>query len=538
MSRIAQSKEAAAQWRAARQLYLVYAALVRQFELGIEPSRELENPADRSEPEVLERVWKWFDEMDERVQVFQLRQLMQFSALATEQTLHLLIDRHLGKAAHTDADRDKVDFLLVQYYAHCVSPELSEREAEFAGVAEVLKPVLGEVAGPAPEDLRPLSQALEVLRWCRTLDDMLQNGVLEHGRRLKASIGEKYFQSAALVEFVRFNFFLRRAFFRILQTDLHAVRRTLDELEKKGHSLVDCAQAGLSDQESLAALRQKCLDWKQPFLASYSSGRLPFNEIVAVRKALELALTQPPLQPKPVETVAAPEPALPAAAPAAAIEVAKSEPQAPVAEPAAARTIAPPKPAATSKPAAVAAPAARAGMKPAPPPALKTQPPVKPAPARKAEATTQPPAPPVGDVQSCLEGIAEQLFASAGKAAAAATTVIVGKAKVVLSSWEVEAFVRGGDEASDVLQRTVAARALLADAVESRKRGGDSDELLATIALAQTEADQAQLQMEAAKKARNLDAAVNLAATAKRLLTLITEAKNLASQTPAMEMSR
>jgi len=238
------------------------------------------------------------------------------------------------------------------------------------------------------------------------------------------------------------------------------------------------------------------------------------------------------------ETVAAPEPALPPAAPAAAIEVAKSEPQAPVAEPAGARTIAPPKLAATSKPAVVAAPAARAGMKPAPPPALKTPPPVKPAPARKAEATTQPPAPPVGDVQSCLEGIAEQLFASAGKAAAAATTVIVGKAKVVLSSWEVEAFVRGGDEASDVLQRTVAARAVLADAVESRKRGGDSEELLATIALAQTEADQAQLQMEAAKKARNLDAAVNLAATAKRLLTLITEAKNLASQTPAMEMSR
>jgi hypothetical protein len=44
--------------------------------------------------------------------------------------------------------------------------------------------------------------------------------------------------------------------------------------------------------------------------------------------------------------------------------------------------------------------------------------------------------------------------------------------------------------------------------------------------------------MEAAKKARNLDAAVNLAATVKRLLTLITEAKNLASQTPAMELSR
>ncbi len=502
MSRIEQSKEAAAQWRAARQLYPVYAALVRQFELGIELSRELENPTDRSEPQVLERVWKWFDDVDERVQVFQLRQLMQFSALATEQNLQLLIERHWGKPARSEAGRDKLDFLLVQYFAHCVSPELSENNAEFAGVAEVLKPVLGEVSGPTPEALKPLQQALEVLRWCRSLSDVLQNGVLERGRRIKAELGEKYFEPQALVEFVRFNFFLRRAFLRLLQTDLHTLRRSLDELERQGHSIVDCAHAGLSAEEPLAALRQKCLDWKKPFMASYA-GRLPFEEIVAVGAAVEHALTQPPLQPKPVaaEIVAAP--------------------------------VAAPGPAATSSPAAVPAPPAP----PRPGPEAKAQAPAKPAPVRKAPTPAQPPAPPIGDVQGCLENIAEQLFAGANKVAAAATTVIVGGARVVLSTWEVEAFVRGGDEISDVLQRTVAARALLSHAVESRKRSGAGSDLSKIVALAQTEAAQAQLQIDAAKKARNLDAAVNLAASAKRLRALIAEAEALASPTPAVGMA-
>ncbi|MCI0404290.1 MAG: hypothetical protein L0212_12360, partial [Acidobacteria bacterium] len=402
---------------------------------------------------------------------------------------------------------------------------------EFAGVAEVLKPVLGEVSGGAPDALKPLEQALEVLRWCRSLSDVLQNGVLEHGRCIKAAIGERYFEPQALVEFVRFNFSLRRAFFRLLQTDLHSVRRTLDELEKKGHAIVDCSQAGLSAEESLAALRQKCLEWKKPFQASYSAGPLPFEEIVAVRAALDHALTLPPTEPIQacVETQFI---ASPAALASQVVQVQHSAPapQPVVAQPIVVYPVSAPLPSPIIKPPVVPAAPVAARQEVAAKPATAATPAPPPQPAPKV-------APKAADVQSCLESIAEQLFAGAGKAAVAATTVIVGGAKVALSSWEVEAFVRGGDEVCDTLQRSVAARALLSEAVESRKRGEDSGGLPSTISLAQTEAASVQLQMETARKARNLEAAVNLAATAKRLLALITEAQSLAA-VPAMEMSR
>ncbi|MGH9531127.1 MAG: hypothetical protein ACRD2Q_01960, partial [Terriglobales bacterium] len=308
------------------------------------------------------------------------------------------------------------------------------------------------------------------------------------------------------------------------------------------------------------------------FQASYSAGPLPFEEIVAVQAALARALMLPPLQPKPapVETVpdvlmedepseevlavsvsapvaepmlrvipaaeVAPEPDVlePIAAaplvetqiPTPVPQMIEHAPQMPASFPVAAKAAEPPQPSPNIKPASVPAPAVVARQQVVAQPAAPARP-----------AAPPPPAPQVADVQACLESIAEQLFTGAGKAVAAATTVIVGSAKVVLSSWEVEAFVRGGDEVCDTLQRAVAARAVLSEAVESRKREGDAEGLPSAISLAQTEAASTQLQIEAAKKARNLDAAVNLAATAKRLLALITEAEGLASM-PALEMSR
>src|SRR4051812_32101033 len=45
--------EVASQWRSARRLYPIYAAIAREFDLGA-PCRELESPINRSEPEVLQ----------------------------------------------------------------------------------------------------------------------------------------------------------------------------------------------------------------------------------------------------------------------------------------------------------------------------------------------------------------------------------------------------------------------------------------------------------------------------------------------------
>ena len=248
----------AAEWRAARRLYPLYLALIQQFGLGVPPSKELEHPMDRTEPEAIERVRGWFAGLDERVQVYQLRQLLQTTHLGSQDNLHALIARHLEKQRKTESDRDKLDFLLVQYFTQCAPPEFHNRDVTLEDVAEILEPVLGGASLDPPQWLSPLERDLEALKGCENLRQVFAHGILEQGRRLKAQAGEMYYGSAVLLAFTRYNFLVRRAFFRCMHADLHAVRHALHQLEQRGVATVDCARAQLSEQEPLGAVRQIC----------------------------------------------------------------------------------------------------------------------------------------------------------------------------------------------------------------------------------------------------------------------------------------
>jgi hypothetical protein len=109
--------EIAAEWRTARRLYPFYSALIREFQLEIAHCKELENPVDRAERDVLDRVHKWFDAVDLQLQVAQMRQLLQTQRFGEEEMLRALLLRHLPQQRRDESLRDKLDYLLVQYFA-------------------------------------------------------------------------------------------------------------------------------------------------------------------------------------------------------------------------------------------------------------------------------------------------------------------------------------------------------------------------------------------------------------------------------------
>lgn len=475
----------AGQWRSARRIYPVYSALLRQFDLGIEPCRELESPINRSEPEVMARVIAWFNQMDLKVEVFQLRQLLQMTELGTEETLRTLVKRQLAYPRKTKAVRDKVDFLIVQYYAQC-SPHGAHEDLSFDHFSDVLEPLVGEVSPLLPPFCAELDTLLTRIDACSSLGELLGGQIIDRAREIKEQAEEKYFSPSVLVAVARFNYLLRLAFFRLMHADLHAIRFALHGMEKRGQSACDCSSAGLSKEEPLAALRQLCHEWKKPFRAAYSAGS-NFKQLVAIRGAVELALATP----------------LPAA------------PEVPVAEAAKTLMEATAK-AVQSAPSAGPAPVATA---------VAAEP--SPAPRPAAAPTAAVAEVPVLDLDACLEQIAAQLINTTPKAAPV-TNVSIGATKLLLASWEVAAFVRGGDDVSDALQRAVSARALLAAQVDAIK-AGDKVDLQEPIRAAHAEAAQLQELIAAAKDAKNIDAAVNLAASAKRLLAGIEEAEKLRS---------
>ena len=524
----AMSPEIAAQWAEARLAYPLYAALTTQFRLATLPHPAGELPPAQPSQSVLDRDLLWLDAIDEKFLAYQIRQLPPNVLNASEESLRALVRRQLRRENKTTADRDKIDFLLVQYFALCAPEDFCRREISREDVAHILKPVLPEADATLLEWLQPLEVILGNLGECQSLRDVMERGFLEQGRLLKESSGCMFYDPAALVAFTRFNFLLRRAFIRLLHADLSAVREAVEALEAKGIKTADCRRAGFSAAETTAHLRHFCQNWRQPFQKDYTENtvRHDFEQLLALRADLEEALGHArPAAPPATRPVAPPAAAQKKQPPAAA------KPQPPVAaqkkQPPAVAKPQPPaaeqkkQPPAVAKPQLPTAPVAKA---PSPKPAS----PAAPAAARR---TATAPAAPTGaaEADKCLEAIWEQLIAEPPSHGRSMSTVIIQDSKVLLSSWEVAAFVSEDSKEAEDLRRAVVARALVAVGVSERKHSGKSGALASALALARGEVSYFQARVEQAKASKNTEAAVNLGISTKRLHSSIEEAEKLQS---------
>jgi hypothetical protein len=596
--------EIAAFWRTARRLYTIYSELDRTFEIGVPLCRDLEYPVDRSEPEVIERVRNWFDQMDGHIQVWQLRQLLQSTNLQTEENLRDLIHRYMAKSQRTETDRDKIDFLLVQYFAHCAPHGLYERQITLEEVGRVLIPVLGGAPQIFPEWAKELDARLEKLNQCKSLEQLQDSGALVEARELKLDAGEKYFEAGCLIAFTRFNFLARRAFFRAMHLDLHAIRNAINQLETLGFSAVDCSEAGLSGRESLEQIRHLVHQWKTPFRAPYSGGS-SFLQLIQLRHLLEQALEQiqkesetktapqaeesapviasPTEETSPVgvqlEQIDAPPPEEGAQEEATKEETTREEttqettrgsiqefsvePEIQLPETAPVSTTAQVIPidiqkhrdtigvaAAPQEAAATAVAEAKnepAAGRPVPEPTLEAQPPKpKPAQHRAENAPLSPPSSPkletlhstvdsyaaepelreVDYLEQCVTDITRQLLALPVKKSPGVQPIVLAGCKLLIATWEAEAFTNGNNDLSAGLQRAVAARTILHVCVE-RHRKHEPTDVTAALEIARRAVDDMRVHVANAKEAKNIDAAVNLAATTKRLLSLIEEGEKL-----------
>jgi hypothetical protein len=263
--------------------------LAREFVIDTPACDDLENGVDSPSRESVEQAQQWLNDMDDRIQVHQLRQFLQTSSLVEPAGLIALLQHFLARTDRTDAARDKIDFLLVQYFSQSAPTDLSDDEADNSYIAQSLQPILGPVELKAPVWLNALDRVLESARRCHSLDELLHGGVLEQGRKAKAQAGDLFYLPIALVAFTRFGYLMRRVFFRLMLADLNDILDGLSELEEKGVETIDCRRAQFSAQEPIIRLRMICQSWKVMFQAEYSSGQ-PLRMLVDLRASVDAAL--------------------------------------------------------------------------------------------------------------------------------------------------------------------------------------------------------------------------------------------------------
>ena len=131
-------------------------------------------------------------------------------------------------------------------------------------------------------------------------------------------------------------------------------------------------------------------------------------------------------------------------------------------------------------------------------------------------------------LERCVADIGEQLSAVPAKNSPSVSAITLAGCKLLIATWEADAFIHSGTDLSRALQRTVAARTILHVCMERHRKGEPTDVSLA-LNMARNQVKEMESQVAAAKEASNIDAAVNLAATTKRLLSLIDEAAKVSS---------
>ncbi|HEX9234238.1 MAG TPA: hypothetical protein VF863_07485, partial [Candidatus Acidoferrum sp.] len=459
------------QWEELRSLFPIYLALAKQLEFEIPFGPERRNLPARADAELFDSVLTWVNSMDQRVMVHQLRHLLQMTTLnASESGLRALILRHLRKAIKSSIDRDKIDFLLVQYFALCAPAKIYHKQIDLADTAQVMFPVLGEVDSTPLSWCEPLEKVIDSLKTFRSLREILNTNFIEQGRRVKESAGGMFYDPSALLAFIRFNFLLRRTLIELMHADLIAIRAGLAQLEAGGIRFLDCEHAGLSANESIARVKKVAEDWKQPFQREYTERTVSqaFAKLLGLRADVERCL----------EKIASKQ-------------------------------------------------TANQALHGALLPPTKAAPPARAPQAESLKASVRTEIPANLDFETCMEQIWEQLIAAPPSRGRSMTTIRLGAARVLLSSWEVSAFVSEDGPSAEDLRRAVVARALVAAATESTRETGNATNLDRALAVARLEVTRLLEQVDVAKQAKDTEAAVNMGISAKRLNSAIDEAEKL-----------
>jgi hypothetical protein len=470
------------QWIEARSVFPIYLALAKQ--LGIPVPFSQRNLPEQPEIELFNQVQSWLDGMDKRVIVYQLRHLLQMTTLnASESSLKALIERHLRKPTKTHFDRDKIDFLLVQYFALCAPAKIYHKKIEPDDVAEVMRPILGDVAPAKLVWCEPLDLMIESLHSFRSLREVLKTNFIEQGRRVKESAGGMFYDPSALLAFIRFNFLLRRTLIELMHADLIAIRATVSHLENADVRVVDCHTMGLSAAEPIAKVRKMADEWKQPFQKEYTerSVNQAFEKLLALRTDVEAAWAK-------VEAKNADRAIIEGSAAAPGNYSGERE---------------------SVSNGAGNGPEGSAGN----------------ATNGAAEANSKVPA--ALDFEMCMEQIWEQLIATPPSRGRTMTTVKLGAARILLSSWEVAAFVSETGPSAEDLRRAVAARAMVSSATLNAKEKGHAFALDKVLAVGRVEASRLQDRVEVAKQSKDTEAVVNLGISTKRLLAALDEAEKI-----------
>ncbi|MCH7978512.1 MAG: hypothetical protein IH935_05985 [Acidobacteria bacterium] len=242
-------------------LHTIYMSIV-QKELGHpaplpEQVQEVLNKTDSTSPSqpVSEPGQQWLGLLDMAVQPQPLRSYLKEHDVG-EPALQAMIRFLVAKKSHSQADRDKVDWLVTHLFK--VREEQSNNLTGWvkSAMEDILKGIdFSPLSADAQASMAEIPALLDEVRYFESFSQITDSRIIQRGRELKNQFGEEFFHPDVLTPIVNYNLLFGKIFHAMLQETMQKVHDLARS--QPNSNTPDAAELLRSDYRSTAdAFRQ------------------------------------------------------------------------------------------------------------------------------------------------------------------------------------------------------------------------------------------------------------------------------------------
>ena len=183
------------------------------------------------------QVSQWLTITDFGITPLHLRMYLEKHPME-DRDLRALIKYYLAKSPRAHNDRDKLDYLLLEYFMDKVKLTDVPNLEVLLEIEEQFEPLMPSIELPEPSSkielrLSELYGLRAHLAEFTDLDKLIQSRLVERARALKLQLGEAYFHPSILPRVVHFNLDFRRRFDRLFKSQVKAVQKaSLSRIEE------------------------------------------------------------------------------------------------------------------------------------------------------------------------------------------------------------------------------------------------------------------------------------------------------------------
>jgi len=245
----------------------------------------------------LDTLRRWLSVLDMAISPPLLRDALK--AQVPHEVAEAMLRYYVDKASHSDNDRDKADCVITFLYrsprfgaAHEKSAPLSDHDP-YGVVAQVILEFESEIYRVLSEsrfpDLKPehvqLLREFEFLHQevddFRTFDKLMDSGIIQRVRDLKASFGESFYHPDALANIAVYNSVFGRKFDDLFRATSEQIKHFAKTVQQQGASIMSRIEGDVTVKHLADVEDSKVMDLE------YGRAREQFRKISGFKKLVD-----------------------------------------------------------------------------------------------------------------------------------------------------------------------------------------------------------------------------------------------------------